>query len=76
MLEVESDHVQEIVEQFSKINNPAEIIGTVHKVYGPDANVCLGKFLSKKADLKIRPAENSDLFKREEDHMLFSSLNV
>ncbi|PAV77155.1 hypothetical protein WR25_17366 [Diploscapter pachys] len=41
VLEVESDHVQEIVEQFSKINNPAEIIGTVHKVYGPDANIKL-----------------------------------
>ncbi|PAV80157.1 hypothetical protein WR25_19946 [Diploscapter pachys] len=41
VLEVESDHVQEIVEQFSKINNPADIIGTVHKVHGPDANIKL-----------------------------------
>ena len=75
MLEVESDHVQEIVEQFSKINNPAAIIGTVHEVYGPDANVCLGNSFQKSRLLKIWPSqENSASFQeRKRRRALFLS---
>lgn len=73
MLEVESDHVQEIVEQFSKINNPAAIIGTVHEVYGPDANVCLGNSFQKSRLLKIWPSqENSASFREKKKTCSFS----